>query len=165
MEYIPESVIPAFWDNVQKGPLEDDCWLWTGAKRGNGYGCLRIPYNGVWKTYYTHRISWVLHYGPIKDGMKICHGECNNPSCVNPRHLWEGTQKENLEDMDRKGRRVSTKVKGEEHYNHKLTTEQVLEIRELWKTGKFFYNDLAKIFKVSTNCIGSIIRRDTWEHI
>lgn len=78
-----------------------DCWVWAGATKPTGYGNFFL--NG--KTVGAHVASHVLHVGTIHDGAVVCH-KCDNPSCVNPEHLFIGTQKENLDDMDAKGRRV-----------------------------------------------------------
>ncbi len=76
------------------------CWLWTGSRNQKGYGWSRIQ--GI-STRMAHRISWLLHRGDIPEGVLVCH-KCDTPSCVNPDHLFLGTQKDNLLDMSRKGR-------------------------------------------------------------
>lgn len=88
-----------FWSYVKKTPT---CWLWIGDKR-LGYGRLRV--NG--EKVSAHRFSCELHKGPLPKGKKALHNCPNgdNPSCVNPDHLWAGTQAENVKDMYVKGRR------------------------------------------------------------
>lgn len=96
------SPVEKFWMQVDKRP--SGCWLWTGT-RTTGYGVLSLGKN---KSVLAHRFSWQLHHEqPIPTGMKILH-TCDTPSCVNPVHLWLGTQQENIADMDRKGRRRTT---------------------------------------------------------
>lgn len=79
---------------------ENDCWEWRGAKSTNGYGMLSLGGD----TWRAHRLMWAFVNGPIPAGNVICH-HCDNPSCVNPAHLFVGTYSENLEDCFRKGRR------------------------------------------------------------
>lgn len=78
---------------------ESGCWIWTGHIRTNGYGAMSIKS----KLQYAHRISWELHNGPIPEGLFVLH-KCDNPPCVNPDHLFIGTQKDNLQDAFKKGR-------------------------------------------------------------
>jgi len=84
-----------FWDKVNK---TDNCWEWTGAIR-QGYGCLKID----GKTIDAHRYSYVIHFGPIPDGMCILH-KCDNRKCVKPDHLFLGTYADNHKDMCNKKR-------------------------------------------------------------
>ncbi len=91
-----------FWKFVDK-KSNDDCWNWTGGKMGNGYGSLRVS-NKQGSHVYAHRLSWELHNGPIPKGMQVLH-HCDNPSCVNPNHLFIGTASDNMRDMDSKNRR------------------------------------------------------------
>ena len=87
-----------FWAKVLKTP---SCWLWQGATAGRGYGVFGTNRDGL---MYAHRFSYELHCGPIGDGLVILH-TCDTPNCVNPVHLVAGTQRENVLDMIKKGRR------------------------------------------------------------
>src|SRR4029450_10668027 len=89
-----------FWKYITPGPF-DECWLWQGAPSKMGYGRIAIDKTGA--TAYAHRVSWEFHFGPIPAGMMVCH-RCDTPMCVNPYHLFLGTQADNLIDMRRKGR-------------------------------------------------------------
>lgn len=85
---------------------ESGCWLWMGVIHASGYG----HYNGK----KAHRLSWELHNGSIPDGMCICH-KCDVPSCVNPNHLFLGTQGDNVRDAWTKGRHFQVR----NHYESK----------------------------------------------
>ena len=114
-----------FWEKVdKKGP--DDCWEWMGAKIPRGYGEFSVS----GKNKYAHRISWRLTNGPIPKGMCVLH-RCDNPSCVNPAHLFLGTNTENMRDRDRKGRQA----RGKDHGMAKLTPQDVGEIRKMLAQG------------------------------
>lgn len=88
-----------FYSKVRITADPDKCWEWTGCKASKNYGT--IGYQG--KYWYTHRLAYEMHYGVEPGEMFVCHA-CDNPSCVNPAHLWLGTAKENTLDMYRKGR-------------------------------------------------------------
>lgn len=87
-----------FWEKVE---IRDGnrCWSWVGSTDQHGYGLVDFRTQRV----RAHRLSYEMHYGPIPDGMVVCHA-CDNPNCTNPNHLFLGTQAENMQDASRKGR-------------------------------------------------------------
>lgn len=87
-----------FWENVQKTD-GNRCWPWLGVTDHHGYGRIAFRTQNI----KAHRVSYEMHHGPIADGDVICH-VCDNPNCVNPNHLFSGSQSENMQDASRKGR-------------------------------------------------------------
>ncbi len=109
---------------------ENGCWVFTGAKTKMGYGKFTVSHQ---KWRLAHRISWQVHFGSIPDKLLILH-KCDNPSCVNPEHLFLGTHLDNIRDMIKKGRQNATgaknPVRGEKHPFAKLSNNDVLSIRK-----------------------------------
>ena len=114
-----KAILSRLYQYIKKD--ENGCWLWTGGTRGPGYG--RIKISG--RSMQAHRVSYEHHVGKIPEGMLVCHA-CDIPGCINPSHLFLGTQKDNLADMIKKGR--SNYARGEGHGSSKLTDRQALEI-------------------------------------
>lgn len=82
---------------------EAGCWLWVGVKNKQGYGHFEWSRKGRDFFWMAHRAAWRIHRGPIPGGLQVLH-RCDVPSCVNPDHLFLGTQQDNMDDMVRKGR-------------------------------------------------------------
>jgi hypothetical protein len=141
-------------------PNESGCWIWQKYKTKLGYG--RLMLKG--KVVMAHRASYECFIGPIPPGMSVCHG-CDVRACVNPDHLWLGTQAENIKDMDNKGRRRSRDSRGEKSGLAKLTDEKVLEIRARHAVGGVSQAGLSKEFGISKALTCLIINRQRWRHI
>jgi hypothetical protein len=141
-----------FWNKVQK---TESCWNWQGSTDTCGYGQLRV--NG--KLILVHRFSFELGGTKIEKNMSICH-TCDNRLCVNPKHLWVGTNAENVADKVAKGRHKTPL--GEKHGLSKLTEEKVSKIRELYNSKQYFQREIADMFSVHPTCISQITRGRTW---
>lgn len=153
------SLAERFWEKVDKrGP--DECWEWQAAHSPRGYGVIRARENG---NMFAHRVSWELHNGPIPKGLHVCH-HCDNPPCVNPAHLFLGTDADNVADMLAKGRESHAGLRGEQHGMAKLTDASVIEIRARLKNGEN-RGALARQFGVSHDNIRLIDRGKTWRHL
>lgn len=87
-----------FWHYVNKAPHPKQCWIWTGRTNKKGYGTIGVK----GRSYFTHRLSYELHYGLLLPGIQICH-RCDNPPCVRPDHLFAGTAWDNAQDAYLKG--------------------------------------------------------------
>jgi hypothetical protein len=156
-----------FWKKVIKdGPIPKHrpelgpCWGWTSCKTDFGYG--RIGRGGEAGGCTTAPVaSWLLHFGPVPEGEQVLH-HCDNPQCCRPEHLWTGTQKENLADMTKKGRRVTAPHDGENHPGHKLTALEVAIIRRAWREGTATQQSLADRFGVTQGHVNNILRDRCW---
>lgn len=157
-----EDVIAKFWSRVIiAGP--DDCWIWRGGCRPNGYGILKI----AGKTHGAHRIAYELAHGVIPhagtgrsiESIVVMHA-CDTKKCVNPNHLSLGTTLDNIRDRDTKGR----SARGAAHYRAKLTEEAVEAIRKGRSNG-IPRPVLAERFSVSVTTISRITNGENWKHI
>ncbi|UOF80915.1 endonuclease [Caudoviricetes sp.] len=131
------------------------CHIWIGALAKHGYGNVDDG-TGTGKTTYAHRASYVERYGEIGDGLVICH-KCDVKCCVNPDHLFAGTQAENVADMVAKKRTSS----GEKR-NKKLKNEDVIYIRK--NPFRFSQRKLAEMFGVNQCTISEIVSMKIWRH-
>jgi hypothetical protein len=150
--------IESFWEKVSK---TQTCWLWTASKRGNDYGNFRRR--------YAHRVSWEMAFGQIPVGMFVCH-KCDVKLCVNPAHMFLGTQLDNIRDAAKKGRLRNGIQHGELNSNARLTREQANTIREAYLAlprGQFriargALSALAKKFGISVTMVRFIGKGKNW---
>lgn len=142
-----------FWANVGDADW-NGCREWHGSINHHGYGVFNHRASGH---SLAHRFSYYLHYGPIPEGMCVCH-KCDNRKCVNPDHLFVGTIRMNNIDTIMKGR--NRPLHGEDSGNAKLTEDDVMKIR----SSELPYAELARIYNISQSHISKIRRGDAWKH-
>jgi hypothetical protein len=157
------SYTTRFWSKVDTSRGPDECWLWLAHKDPNGYG----RFGAGKRVFLAHRISYEIANGPFPQEKKVCHN-CpggDNPSCVNPRHLWLGTDAENHRDMQNKGRDVAPPLHiGTSNHSAKLNEDAVRAIRQAHQDG-FTMVALAHLYHVSHRTIWQMIRGETWRHV
>ncbi len=158
-KYRGESLKQSFWAKVDKSAGPDACWPWVGAKHRYGYGACAKTYGDC----RAHRASWLMTNGPIPEGKVLCHS-CDNKICVNPAHLFVGTQLDNMRDAARKG----VSAWGERNRCAVLTSEQVREIRlEYRGNGRRRSNasELAARYGVSAQSVYLAATGRTWKQL
>jgi len=144
-----------FWVSVDKR-RHDGCWLWMKSRNKRGYGQCSFGYN----SFKAHRIAWILtHRKPIPPGLIVMH-KCDTPPCCRPDHLQLGTNTQNSLDMVQKGR----SVRGEKNWRARLSSEEVLRIRELHCSG-VPVSVLANEFGVTEVTIYDIVTGKTWAFV
>jgi len=134
------------------------CWVWTHGRFQFGHGRIKI----LGCDLKAHRISWELHNGPIPEGLFVLHS-CDNPPCINPEHLFLGTQQDNIDDMRAKGRQPNTK--GKANGAARLSEEQVMQIKTLLREGFYTHEEIGAGFEVNRATISQIARGKNWSHL
>jgi hypothetical protein len=142
----------------------NDCWIWKRSKIKKGYG--HPKFKG--KLILAHRLSYLTFVGEIPNNLFVLH-TCDNPPCVNPKHLFLGTNQDNMKDRNNKNRQA----KGEDQGNSKLVQEEVNEIRTLWsaeleerakgKNSQLTQRELGKRFGVGQGQINRIVNNKSWK--
>lgn len=150
----PNDLKKFFLSNIRIS--KEGCYEWIGKKNNDGYGTLTIDK----KTSSVHRYMAALSLGfDIKSELCVLH-KCDNPCCINPEHLFIGTQEENIQDMVRKKRiRV-----GSSKPLSKLNEDSVKKIKELLLAGMFQY-EIAKMFNIDRTIISRINTGEAWKHV
>ena len=152
-----QKLVDRFWKYVRKSR---GCWLWIGHVHKRGYGCFQVSRSSM----KAHRVSYVLAFGHIPNGLYVCH-TCDNPACVKPSHLFAGTQADNMADMVVKGR--SNKPKGELNGRAKLNDDAVRFIRSNYgfRSRRFNQKHLANMFGVCVLTIQEVLDGRKWPHV
>lgn len=147
-----------FWSKVDgKSPFLG-CWTWLSCTNQNGYGVYSVKGQAL----LAHRLAWTYLRGSIPDKACVLH-RCDNPRCVNPAHLFLGTQADNVHDMDAKSRRRWRAPYGEAHPNAKLTIAKVRHIHSMRASG-IAQQDIANAVGVTQCTVSSVLRGATWKH-
>ena len=154
-----EDVATELWNRVMAKTVEtkNGCWEYQGAKLQGGYCQIHVTREaGKVSLLYAHRLVYCLyHCIPFDHLQRQVNHKCHNPCCVNPDHLYNGNQSQNIKDcyeLDRGGLA-------------KLTVRQVQEIRRLRDTGKYTQKRLARKFGVCSATIANICNRRTWSRV
>ena len=165
-----QETLAQFWSRVDKTPghgPKGDCWIWTGridnSKRG-GYGWFG-------KNQRTHRLSWVIANGIIPDGLQVLH-HCDIRPCVNPSHLFLGTNQDNVDDKVAKGRHprgalaasYANPARGEDNGNAIFSDEDVIEMRRLYSEGVRIPK-IAEKYGSQQHIINMIVHGERWAHL
>ena len=137
---------------------EKECWIWNKKLDKQGYG---VFFSGKDKSCRAHRFSYTFYIGEIPSGLLVCH-KCDNRSCVNPSHLWIGTNKDNMADMKKKGR--SQRAIGESHSRSIMTSEMVKLIKIRIKNGEAMAK-IARDFNIAYSTIANLKYGLCWNHI
>lgn len=129
------------------------CWQWTKSLTHNGYG--RTRHRGHEKR--AHRVAYELAFGCVPADKQVCH-HCDNPACVNPDHLFIGTQLDNMRDMIAKGRKVVNALRGEKHPRAKLSDADVAALRADKRESRVLAAEYG-ITQIHVNCLRRGARR------
>lgn len=136
---------------------DNDCWEWNGSRNARGYGQInsgRKSKSGNYLPVLAPRVAWSMAYGELSSEQVVCH-KCDNPKCVNPKHLFLGTRADNNADMAKKGRTLN----GEYRPQAKLSDLDIALIRETYASGKYSQAQVAKMFSISASHVSMVVNR------
>jgi len=150
----PDSLGDRLWHQSETGD-PDECWIWVGHISQDGYGQIGVN-NEICR---SHRVAYRLDNGEPAENF-VCH-HCDEPLCVNPNHLYDGTPKENQEDAVERGRIAN----GTEQHDAELCESQVKEILKKYNSTDKTQKELGEEYGVSRQTVSKITRRITWKHV
>jgi hypothetical protein len=154
----PASLKKRFWGKVDIGG-ENECWPWIAGRGGrDDRGYFRVDNNHI---RVAHRVVWELMYGPIPNGMNVLHS-CDNPLCCNPRHLFLGTQRDNVLDAVSKGRATSNA--GEANPRAQRRVPEVRAIKDIFRAG-FDRRRIAKAWGLRYGYVCDIVNERIWKGV
>lgn len=154
--------VARFWSKVNKEPGQGsggECWEWAAARDGHGYGQFGIRHNGKDVAVFASRVVFFLDNGVLPNPNAL--HECDNPPCCRGSHLFDGTQQDNMKDMDRKSRRVI----GEGRSQAKITDAIASEMRRVHAETDASWAELGRQFGVHRETARKCVQRLTWRHV
>ena len=135
----------------------DSCWIWNGPRDpSRTYGTIQLKSGRI----RTHRLAYFLSFGPVPDGLFVCH-KCDNRLCCNPAHLYAGTHEQNMKDM--RSRMSYRPLSGESHPNNRITFQDVLDIKKAYYFEGVNPSSLSKKYKVTGDHIRNVLRGRFWK--
>lgn len=147
-----------FWRKVLKS--DSGCWCWTGSKTKKGYGKIRLASDQKSPMVLASRVSWVIHNKQDAGQLLVCH-TCDNPSCVNPKHLFLGAYTDNNLDMKNKNRHS----KGEFHASAKISEADAKNILLRYASGEISMSRLGRKYGIGTMQVCRIVHGSRWAHL
>ena len=138
--------------------FEGDCWIWTGSRSEKGYGHVRYK-KKIWQ---AHRAFYAEFVGPISKSLSVLH-RCDVRACVNPEHLFLGTQQNNVTDMWAKGRGPNRS--GECNWKAQITEENAFELRRIYREAKDTVEALGKRWSLTPDHAWDIARGRAWKYL
>ncbi len=184
---LSDGDIARFHSKVGRLDDEDKCWEWKAGRFPEGYGEFWVGSKASGgRMYSANRIAYLIHNGPFAPEMLVCHS-CDNPPCCNPRHLWLGSDADNIRDKVEKGRdnnytgddhwtrkkphllargpRDGSYMRGENHYKAKLNENNVRDARARFGSGLASVKQLAIELGVSESNMQKVVNRETWKRV